>query len=228
VALSFYVCYMRDRSEIREVVWGGRSLVDRVEQVFDTVARFEWFDPTYPTHLVHVDTRLNQNFLVGSAVSRLAVMGDYAYGGTLMDSVLALVPRVIWPDKPVSGGSGDLVTRYTGLRFAEGTSVGVGHVLEAYINFGTLGVVAVFAILGTVVTVIDTVSRERLEANDWRGFALRYGPGLALLQVGGSLAEAMGSLAATLVAVVVVNHLLSRSAPEGHRAEMGHLEVAVR
>lgn len=228
VALSFYVGYMRDRSEIREVVWGGRSYVERLDQLGETLGNFEWFDPREPKHLVHVDLRLNQNFLVGTAASRLAVMGDYAYGATLLDSALALVPRVIWPSKPVAGGSGDLVARYTGIRFAEGTSVGVGHVLEAYVNFGSLGVLLVFAMLGTLVTVLDAAARERLEANDWEGFAFRYAPGLALLQVGGSIAEAIGTAGATLVAVMVVNHFMARWAPQGHRSDMGHLEVAAR
>ena len=30
VGLSFYVSYMRDRTEIRKVVWGGEPLEDRV------------------------------------------------------------------------------------------------------------------------------------------------------------------------------------------------------
>lgn len=210
VALSFYVSYMRDRAEIREVVWGGRSLLERVERLTETVATFEWFDPQDPYHLWLIDVRLNQNVFTGLAAGRLEMTGEYAYGETFSDAVLALVPRALWPGKPVTGGSGDLVARYTGLRFAEGTSVGIGHVLELYVNFGTVGVVAGFAVLGLVLALIDATARQRLEANDWPGFAVRFVPGLALLQTGGSLAEVAGTAAASLVAVVVTNHLLAR------------------
>jgi hypothetical protein len=208
--MSFYVSYMRDRGEIREVVWGGRPLAERVEQLYETLARFEWFDPTDPAHLLHVDVRLNQNVFVGVAANRLGLGGEYAYGETFGDAVLALVPRAIWPDKPSFGGSGDLVRRYTGIRFAEGTSVGVGHVLELYINFGTTGVVVGLMLLGLAVTLLDAVATERLAANDWQGFALRYVPALALLQAGGALAEATGAAAASVVAVLLMNHLLGR------------------
>ncbi len=47
------------------------------------------------------------------------------------------IPRALWPNKPVVGGSGDLVSTYTGIRFADGTSVGIGQVLESFVNFGT-------------------------------------------------------------------------------------------
>jgi hypothetical protein len=209
-ALSFYVSYMRDRSEIREVVWGGRSLLERVERLAETVATFEWFDPTNSGHLWLIDTRLNQNVFTGLAASRLEITGEYAYGETLLDAGLALVPRAVWPGKPAIGGSGDLVARYTGLRFAEGTSVGVGHVLEFYVNFGTAGVVVGFAILGLLLTLIDVTARHRLDANDWPGFAFRLVPGLALLQTGGSIAETLGTGAAGLATVTILNHLLAR------------------
>jgi hypothetical protein len=224
-ALSFYVSYMRDRTEIREVVWGGRSLLERVERVAETVATFEWFDPRDPFHLWLVDVRLNQNVFTGLAASRLEMSGEYAYGETFSDAVLALVPRTVWPGKPASGGSGDLVARYTGLRFAEGTSVGVGHVLELYVNFGTAGVVGGFAILGLLLTVIDATARVRLDANDWPGFAVRFVPGLAVLQTGGSLAEVAGTAAASVVAVVITNHLLARWAALRGRPRLDVVEA---
>jgi hypothetical protein len=71
VGLSFYVSYMRDRNDIREVVWGGKSWSDRLEQVGDTLRSVEWFDPLDEAHLRRIDERLNQDYLVGAAISSL-------------------------------------------------------------------------------------------------------------------------------------------------------------
>jgi hypothetical protein len=218
LGLSFYVSYMRDRGDIREVVWGGRPLADRIEQVGETIGNFEWFDPSDPAHLWRIDQRLNQNFFVGVAMNRLELGAErYALGGTIVDSVLALVPRALWPDKPVLAGSGSLVSRYTGFSFAEGTSVGVGQVMEFYINFGTLGVIVGFMVIGTVLTVLDSAARRWLVVGDWRRFALYYLVGVSFLQVGGSLVEVAGTAGASVVTVLLVNQVLPYFLP-GRRA----------
>src|SRR5207249_1043959 len=144
---------------------------------------------------------------------------NYANGETLWDAIIALIPRALWADKPVEAGSGDLVTRYTGIEFAKGTSVGIGQVMEFYINFGTLGVVLGFTVLGALLSIVDSAAGRKLAAGDWPGFALWYVPGLALLQVGGSLAEITASFAASLVAALMVNQLLFRGARIGERLD---------
>jgi hypothetical protein len=222
VGLSFYVGYMRDRTEIREAVWGGRSLEARLQQMADTVSRFEWFDPADPLHVWAVNSRLNQNVFVGIARDRLRYeQGEgYAWGATLVDAALALVPRALWPEKPVTAGSGDLVSRYTGIRFAEGTSVGIGQVLEFYVNFGPAGVAGGFLVLGVALTLIDATARRRLEAEDHGGFALWLLVGTAFLQSGGSLVELAGAAGAgaTIVLLVTAAHRELSQAPSRARA----------
>jgi hypothetical protein len=220
LGLSVYVTYMRDRNEIRESVWGGQSLPNRVDRLGTTFKEFEWFDLSNTVHLNAIDTRLNQSFLVGLAVSRLSDIGGYAHGQTLWEALLALVPRALWPDKPLQAGSGNMVTEYTGLTFAAGTSVGIGQVMEFYVNFATFGVIVGFMLMGVLVTVLDTAAAERLAANDLHGFVLWYLPGISLLQVGGSLVEVTASAAASLVVALIANKYLDRlqrSEPVGAR-----------
>ena len=209
-AMSVFVTYMRDRTDIRDVVWGGASIDERLSQLRSTFDHAEWFNPYEVDHLHRINGRLNQSYLVGASVSYLeGRKGEYAGGETLLDAVLAVVPRALWPDKPVVGGSGDIVTRYTGIRFAEGTSVGVGHVLELYVNFATTGVLVGFLMIGIVLTYLDGVAADRLARGDAFGFLLRYMPGLGVLQVGGSLAEVAGTAAASYVVVLALNRFLS-------------------
>src|SRR5205814_7729697 len=100
-------------------------------------------------HRGAIDRRLNQNFLVGAAAASLeSGQVEYASGATLGNMIVALIPRAIWPDKPAVGGGGSVVADFTGIEFAEGTSVGAGQVLEFYVNFGTWGVIGGFLLLG--------------------------------------------------------------------------------
>jgi hypothetical protein len=199
VALSFYVTYMRERDEIRESVWGEERLGSRAEAVQRIFTDFEWLTFT-DEQLTRIDGRLNQNFLVAAAMGNLEYGGEpFARGKTISDAFLAMVPRIFWPDKPVTAGSGGIVSEYTGIEFAEGTSVGVGHVLEFYINFGTWGVIIGFFVLGIMVRVMDIFAAVRLKAGDYPGFAFWYLPGLGLLQTGGSLIELVGTTAASFV-----------------------------
>jgi len=193
-------------STISDVVWTGGDLAARFRTIEGMVHRFEWFNPYDTDHLERIDLRLNQNALVGAAVDYIGSSPSaFARGESIVDAFAALIPRIVWPDKPIVAGSGTWVSRYTGLTFEENTSVGMGQVLEFYINFGPAGVVIGFLLLGTTVATIDSVARSRAVRGDWPGFALWYVPGTAFLQVGGSLVEITSSAAAAAVAAILIN-----------------------
>lgn len=223
VGFSFYVTYMRDRGEIRASVWGGASAGSRVGSLSKTMTTFEWFDPHNPLHLMRVNARLNQNYLVGAAVDNLAAGSvEYAHGETVVQAFQALVPRALWAEKPVMAGSPDIVTKYTGIGFSPGTSVGVGQVMEFYINFGTLGVVIGFMIFGALVTMLDTWAAQRLWAGDWLQFTVWFLPGLAMMQAGGSLVEVLSSAGAAVLAALFVNkYIVPLRIGRQHRVPVG-------
>lgn len=211
LTMSFFVTYMRDRADIRDAVWNGAETSRRVDLIRASISEFEWFDIYNPDHLWRIDERLNQGYLVGVAVDRLE-RGDVPYGKgeTVKDAAIALLPRALWPDKGVVAGSTDIVNRYTGLRFMEGTSVGVGLVMEMFVNFGTIGVWLGFAAFGALLILIDERAHAHLIRGDARAFALWYLPGSSLLQLcGGSLVDASSSAGAALVSVLVVNGLIA-------------------
>ena len=210
MGLSIYVTYMRDRRDIRAVVWTGGSIEERLGQIGTTLSNIEWFDPRENTHLDRIDLRLNQDYLMGASVAYLAGGStDFAYGRTVRDAFIALIPRAIWPNKPVVAGSGNLVSDFTGMRFAEGTSVGIGHVMEAYVNFGRTGIVVCFVILGILVTTADRSAFERVARGQGTAFLLVYLPALSLLQIGGSFAEATSSGGAALVVGMLIQRFAS-------------------
>jgi hypothetical protein len=119
---------------------------------------------------------------------------------------------VLWPAKPVVAGSGDLVADYTGLIVPEGTSVGIGHVMEWYVNFATTGVVLGFMLLGAVTVYVDRSASTWLHRGDVSRFAIWFLPGLSVLQVGGSFVEMMSTGAAALVIALACSRVVARFA----------------
>ena len=195
LGLSLFVTYFQQRNEIREVVWSENSnTMERLDKVTKLVTDFQFLDLSNEWHLFALDQRLNQNYLVGAGIMRhRADAVKLLYGATL--PVWAFIPRAIWPDKPTVGGGGDLVTEFTGIGFAEGTSVGVGQVLEFYMNFGMWGVLAGFAVLGFILMRLDQHIMRALAMRNIHHIVRFSLPGLALL-------APMGNLKETLVAVV--------------------------
>lgn len=218
LGLSLYVNYMTGRGAIRASVWGEESYSNRIDTILGVFENAEWFDPANPEHLGAIDGRLNQNALVGAATAQLAVTQDFARGETIWMGILAMIPRIIWPDKPMRAGSGDLVTRFTGIEFAEGTSVGIGPVMELYANFGSTGVWVGFLVIGAIVGALDRLAGVHLRSGNWHGFAVYFLVAIAFLNVTGSFVEvAAGSMAA-----IAVGHLakwaLNRYQSKGRRA----------
>ena len=200
LGLSLGVAYLDGRSEIREVVWYQQSgLGDRLERVFDIFENFELYSWNDRNHVRNIDMRLNQNLIVGMAVDRVeSGQVALAYGGTA--PLWSLVPRVLWPDKPPVGGGRDVVSRYTGLYFASGTSVGAGQPFEFFVNFGWAGLVAGFIFWGILLAHLDHGLARGLRQSDPKRL-LYYGmPGMALLQPGGNLMEILISFIAATIA----------------------------
>lgn len=201
--LSVFVTYFRDRTAIRSTPGGGDS---RIEQMQKTATTFEFFNIFKQEHLEHIDTRLNQNIFVGRGVKRLSSgLVDYANGETIELSLISAVPRIFWPDKPTASGSGNLVSQYTGLKLAEGSSFGIGQVLEFYINFGSWGVFLGFVVFGTVLRVMDITAGYKLMSGNLVGFTSWLLPALALLQPIGSLVDIVQTASSSLVCVYLIN-----------------------
>ncbi|MCC6736304.1 MAG: hypothetical protein IT534_09270 [Bauldia sp.] len=204
VGLSYFVTYAAQRNDIRDVVWSSRSTVmERVDSVLAMVVSFQPLDLTNELHSRNLRNRLNQNMLVGVGVIRHENdQVDLVYGQTFQPWLL--IPRALWPGKPDVAGSGTIVTNFTGIGFAAGTSVGAGQVLEFYYNFGTFGVIVGFLGFGYLLRFLDRKLMTGLVEGNLRLLLLYGMPGLALLQPGGSVIE----IAVASIAAIVAGHLI--------------------
>jgi hypothetical protein len=211
MSLSVFVNYYEHRTELRKEVWGGAPLDVRVNTVVDTFTDLQLFDPYNRQHLVDLDERLNQNYFVGLAARRIE-RGQVAYlkGESLWEGLLALVPRVFWPEKPVYGGSPKIVSKMTGLHFNSQTSIGVGNVMELQINFGYPGIVVGFFVLGWAIGKLDLKAAIADRQGDLGTLILCFLPCVAMIQPNGSIVEVTGGPAAALVAAYLWSRLWIR------------------
>ena len=130
--------YMRDRADIRDEMWDeDSSFSQRLDRLQTTFTKFELLDFKDQDQLDRIEGRLNQNDLVGRAVSMLdSGAVDFAEGETFRQAAISVVPRIFWPSKPVTAGSPDIVSYFTGQFFAPGTSVGIGQSRDTDDEFG--------------------------------------------------------------------------------------------
>jgi hypothetical protein len=212
LGLSLFVNYMAARNEIRELVWYQQaSLGEKLEKVADVFQNFEWLDLSNSRHSDAIDKRLNQNFLVGAAVERLeSGQVEYALGSSMGAMILALIPRMVWPDKPSVGGGGSIVRDFTGIEFAEGTSVGAGQVLEFYVNFGTWGVIGGFLLFGWLISRMDLLVIRYLRQGDQGRFLFWFMICLALLDAGGNLIAIETTAASSAITAYGIGYFLRR------------------
>ena len=201
VGITIFVNYFAARNDLRNAVWGGQAMSARFAVIGDAIKNFSVFSVQNPAHLNALDARLNQNYFIGVAAERLQ-MGHVSFleGRSISEGFLALIPRLVWPEKPVFGGSGNLVAELTGLNLDRDTSWGVGNVMEFYINYDLAGVVIGFLLLGWAIGYLDRKTAECLQVGNLGSAFVFFLPCVALIQPNGAIVELTGGAAAALVA----------------------------
>jgi len=207
LALSVFVAYIGERNLIRDAIWYEQAdLSTRLERISDIFVNFEPLDINDPKHQSGIDSRLNQNTLVGATVANLQEGSvRYAYGATI--PVWAFIPRAVWPDKPEVGGGRSVVSEFTGITFPEGTSVGAGQVLEFYANFGPLGVMIGMFGWGFVLMTLDRGIMTAMSKADMPVLMRRSMVGLTLVSPGGNLLEILIAAIGAMVAAPLIVYL---------------------
>lgn len=209
IGVSFFQSYLSIRHQIRGSLWYTDQQVTidtRAGVIRELIESFEPFDIGNPLHLYAVDVRLNMSHLTGRTVQRIeSGVIDYAYGQTAADALLMLVPRMAWPDKPVAVGGQAIVRQYAGYGILSG-SIAPGHLMEFYLNFGTVGVFLGFLLMGTAIGLLDEYCAAQLKEGDWLRFAMFMVPALALLESATTyFVTLVGATASSLVTVYIIN-----------------------
>jgi hypothetical protein len=204
VFFTMFLSYFRTRDQIRDAVWGGAAMKSRIVESTRIVTELELFDSQNQSHLEALDQRLNQNFFVGMADQRIK-SGEvtFKYGETFLDGLISLVPRIIWPTKPVIAGSPAIIMEMTGFIVNDTTSYGVGNVMEFHINFGMPSLILGFLFLGVSFGWLDRQASIRIQHGDWGSAIVYFLPAAAMIHPNGSLVELFSGGAAAFFAALL-------------------------
>lgn len=211
LGLSLYINYMRERGDIRQQVWGGATFERRVDSTLNIFNGFEFFDSNNHQHLRTVDERLNQNFLLGALAERLDRNQVELLGGeSIKLALVAWIPRVLWPEKPVVAGGGSYVADGTGLDFDKDTSVGMWLIFEMIYNYGVYPMVGFFLFLGAFLRWLDFKAQQHLAGGRFTRWLSLCAVGYAFASSSAAFSELAGTLAALVFASLFLKLAVNR------------------
>lgn len=177
----FSIFYMSARGPLRGVVWQGGSVQSATESIAASGEGFRAGLSLTSDALVLIDSRMDQNAFVGMSIKYLKEHPTlYADGATIGNALVGWVPRLFWPNKPTRGGSAFLA-QYTGRYYGEGTTMGTGPIFELFVNFGYMGIIFGFLVLGMLVRLIDVAAYRALHSGDLARFAQYMCVGMAFM-----------------------------------------------
>lgn len=139
----FFVLLLQNiKADYRKLTWRAESEITQgytgafFSLITDRLAepgRFFDLDLMFPTV-----NRFNQGMIVAKVLDHVPQRAPFAEGETIFKSLAAsFVPRLLWPDKPESGGQANML-RFTGY-LIEGYSMNISPLGEAYGNYGVEG-----------------------------------------------------------------------------------------
>ncbi len=165
IGAVFVLLIQSVKSDYREVVWkgageGGAGLYFSLLQkhISEPERYFDWIT------MFPIVNRANQGMIVGKVMDHVPARAPFAGGETVFTSLAAsFVPRLLWPDKPISGGKVNM-ERFTGF-IIEGYSMNISPFGEAYGNFDVNGGIVFMFCYGLffslVITLLLQVGKKR-------------------------------------------------------------------
>lgn len=122
--------------------------IDIVQNQFLNAENFFQVDEFYQVFI-----RLNQGYNVSRVMKWIPNRKDFDKGDRLGKVVMStIIPRFIWPDKPMAGGQ-ENVLYYAGWRI-QGWSTNVGPLGEGYGAFGVAGGILFMGLLGIYIRFV--------------------------------------------------------------------------
>lgn len=143
--------WLETRNLIRGGFLSGLSTMERVQPFFEEFIH----NISFPTGYAFMDMlmfRVDQTVGLAAQVRHQPDVEPFAYGETVYSAFYTLIPRFMWPDKPVVAGGSEFYSRFTGeVRPADDiTSIGISYPFELYANAGPILVVIGLGVIGFI------------------------------------------------------------------------------
>ena len=155
--IGFYLLALLQnvKTDYRARSWGisgqatSQNLYNTVNTNFDTK------NPLDIDFYMPLIFRLNQGYIVTSAIKKVPSNEPFANGSTIFTSVIdAFVPRVLNENKEEAGGR-QKIKRFTNITLVGETSMNIGLLGETYANFGKSGSVLFLFFYGLLVGLFE-------------------------------------------------------------------------
>lgn len=155
VFLSAMNVWLSTRHVIRSGILSGATFSQRIEMFVRELSVVNFSDTIDPEQGPGVQSRLDQSQLLTAAIVYTPQFVPFAGGSTITQALPALVPRFLWPDKPITAGGTSFVHRYTGIIFSTNVSIGLHPLFEFYVNFGLIGIIIGLCAFGVLCGWLD-------------------------------------------------------------------------
>lgn len=219
VVASIYVTYKSGRAEMRSITWNTNAdritFSQKLSATMVLLSKYHLFNIFDANDLSLVDGRMNENITLGHVVYNFKKgYTHHENGKTIIDAITAVVPRVIWPKKPISQGDDSLVRKHSGMKLVKTSKYATGTITEFYINFGTPGIFVGMFIIGVCLRVTDTVSFNYLKNHNISGFLCWFIPGWSFVNTAQTITGIFSLVAASVflsITIMVVNYYFIRN-----------------
>lgn len=99
--------------------------------------------------------RISHTWLFAHVVAKSPSEVPFWGGETYKPLLTAMIPRAVWPGKPLEVTGGLFGKRYDLLEPTSATSLNLPWHIETYVNFGSVGVVVGMALIGAFLALLD-------------------------------------------------------------------------
>lgn len=208
--LSAFIAWMNFRDTLRDIIASGAPIERRVDVLVQAALSARPLNWSDFQSLDFLTIRLNQYIFVGKAVElHTANPTLRLWGETIWVSMLAWIPRFIWPGKPEMNTT-QFMRDHTGIPFTNLAAFGNGPVMEFYVNFSWPGVIFGFLILGFLLAKIDSNASNSLRSGDVLKFCKWFTVGLAFVAPLTSLFFMVNTAIATYAIFSLVQYVVGR------------------
>jgi len=131
---------------------------------------------------------------------------DFKHGETMSYMFYALIPRLLWHDKPIAQDAAKVLPVEYGWQSevsTQTTSFSVGHIAEVYVNFGLGGIVPLFLLFGMCYYVPASLFKNQYETP---ALAIVIAATASVMWIGTTIGNSFGGI----LQMTVVQGLLLR------------------
>jgi hypothetical protein len=134
---------------------------------------------------------------------------DYKHGETISYAFYAFIPRLLWHDKPSAQVANKTLPVEYGMQFegsTQTTMFGVGHVAEAYVNVGLVGILPLFLVLGMCYYVPVNLFKHQY---DTPALAIVIALTVNIMWIGSTIGQSFGPIVQQIVVQGVLLRVLT-------------------